>query len=528
MATLIIKQPKGFWPVTAVSFWERFSFYGFRSFLALYMSAELLYSDAAIFETYAALMAIMYIAPLIGGYLADRFTGRRFTIAAGLAFLAIGQFILCFLDASYFEWALILLIIGTGYFKPNIAASLNNFYDENDERRESGFTYYFTMINAGALLAPICGLLAQKPEILFKISDFFGFDLSNYLNPNTLMWRGGFFLSGIVAILGLGLFLVNSKATYFHNAPIINRTPWLVKALAFIASIALCAILFPTFKAPALMNFFIFSSGLACLGFWFYMSKKCSKTHSKALWTGLLLIIYNISFIAIIEQIGSTISLFVHRNVDRMVLGYEIPASVFQAIDPMFIVIFGPLLAILWNFSPKTSHSASAPLKFTISILLTSFSIFALYLGCHWATPDGLINAIWLYLFCIFCALAELCILPVGLSLITKISPPQHTSLVTAIWFMSRAFAYYLGGVIAQNMLSVPTKGGTALALDSLLVYKKAFLNLGITFFVIGCIIGITAPALTRILVLYFKTEADNHATANVLDPKQISEVNPP
>ena len=206
---------------------------------------------------------------------------------------------------------------------------------------------------------------------------------------------------------------------------------------------------------------------------------------------------------------GSTISLFIHRNVDRTLLGYEVPASVFQAVDPFFIVIFGPVLAVLWNYSAKTNRPVSAPFKFALAILFTGIAILALGVGCHWATSAGLINALWLYVFCIFCALAELCMLPVGLSLITKISPPQYTSLVTAIWFMSRAFAYYIGGIIAKQMLSVPVGTFSSSPLDSLLIYKSAFWKLGIGFLIFGGFVLVTAPALTRVLQRHFKAEAE-------------------
>jgi POT family proton-dependent oligopeptide transporter len=506
MSSLIVRQSKGFWPVAFASFWERFSFYGFRSFLAIYMSAKLLYSDALIFETYAAMMAIMYVAPLVGGYMADRYIGRRLAISVGLGFTALSHFILCWGDEALFDLGLTVLLIGTGYFKPNVSASITDFYEQDDPRRESGFTYHFTLVNAGALLAPLCGLFAQEPELIFKMSHMLGLDLTPHFQPSDFLWRSGFFLAGFVAIIGLVIFHLQTNHTHFRTPSSVHRTPWWLKIGALLASVLLCALLYTVFKTPLIANSFLILAGIASLGFWMYMSKQCAPTHKKALWAGFVLICYQVSFIAVIEQFGSTISLFIHRNLDRVIYGVEIPASVFQGIWPLFTVILGPLLAILWVHMAKKNQMNSAPFKFAMSLLLLGIGVVTLGIGCHQAIASGLVNIGWIFLFSMLCALSELCILPAGMSLITQIAPPQYTSLVTAIWFLSRAFAYYLGGVIAKGMLSVPASMVGTHSVESLLIYKTSFYQLGAGLLCLGVIIYMTAPSLTRMLEQHLKT----------------------
>ena len=506
MGSFIVKQSKGFWPVSLASFWERFSFYGFRSFLTVYMSTKLLYSDTLVFETYAAMMAIMYIAPLIGGYMADRYIGRRLAISIGLGLTALSHFILCLGDAALFDMGLTALLIGTGYFKPNVSASITDFYEQDDPRRESGFTYHFTLMNAGALLAPICGLFAQQPELIFKMSQALGLDLTAYFQPNDLMWRSGFFLAGLVALFGLGIFHFQTDESHFRTNPSVHLTPWWLKTGAILASVFVCIGLYCAFRTPWIATSFVILTGIASLLFWLHMSKQCPPAHKRALWVGLILILYNIAFIAVIEQFGSTISLFIHRNLDRVIYGFEVPASVFQAVWPLFTVIFGPLLAILWVHTAKKSPFISAPFKFSMSLLLLGIGIFTLGIGCHQGADSGLVHIGWIFLFSMLCALSELCILPVGMSLITQISPPHYTSLVTAIWFMSRAFAYYLGGIIAKGMLSIPATQAGMHSFESLLIYKTAFYQLGIGLLGLGIIILMTSPSLTRTLEQHLKT----------------------
>ena len=506
MGSFFVKQSKGFWPVSFASFWERFSFYGFRSFLAIYLSSKLLYSDTLIFEMYGAMMAMLYISPLLGGYMADRYLGRRLAISIGLTLIVLSHFILCLGDPELFDLGIIALLIGTGYFKPNVSASITHFYAQDDPRRESGFTYHFTLMNAGALLAPLCGLFAQQPEILFNLSHGLGFNLETFFKPEDLLWRGGFFLAGFVALVGLVIFHLQTSHRHFRDNTSVQNTPLWLKAGAVFLSVLLCVALYIIFKSPQMGAIFVTLAGISSLIFWLYMSQQCTPAHRRALWASLILILYGVIFIAVIEQFGSTISLFIHRNLDRVIYGVEIPASVFQGIWPFFTVVFGPILAFLWVQFAKKNQITSAPLKFALALLILGIGVLTLGMGCHQALGQALVPMGWIFLFSMLCAISELCILPVGMSLITQISPPQYTSLVTAIWFMSRALAYYLGGIISKNMLSVPEGQIGTHSLESLLIYKTSFYQLGIGLLFLAAIGYMTAPFLTRMLEGYLKT----------------------
>ncbi len=429
-------QPKALYTLFFTEMWERFSYYGMRALLILYMTRQILYGDSQAYGIYAAYGALVYATPFIGGVIADQILGYRKGIILGAIFMAIGHFLMAVESSVFFYGALAFLIIGNGFFKPNISSMVGGLYKPGDPRRDGGFTIFYMGINLGAFLAPLaCGLLGEL-----------------------LGWHYGFGLAGIGMVLGLIVFLKGQHRFEPTNGappnpellskiifPGINR-----ERLIYLAAAILTPLIGLLVYNYHLMSFILTPFAVVVFIGLLIMSFSFEKIERERVWVILILAFFSITFWAFFEQAGSSITLFTANNVNREILGFVVPTSVFQSVNPFYIIVFAPIFAALWVALGKRNKEPNTTIKFAIGIIQLGLGFGVFVLGASMAGPDGMVALVFLLMGYLLHTTGELCISPVGLSMVTKLSPARIVSMVMGAWFLSFAMAQHVGGIIAS------------------------------------------------------------------------------
>jgi proton-dependent oligopeptide transporter, POT family len=481
------KHPRGLYILFFSEMWERFSYYGMRALLVFYMTKHFLFGDEKAYAVYGSYTALVYATPVFGGMLADRLLGYRKAVVAGGILMAAGHFAMAIEHEQVFYLALGLLICGNGFFKPNISTIVGSLYAPGDPRRDAGFTIFYMGINLGAGAAPLlCGYIGE-----------------------TYGWHYGFGLAGVGMVLGLIVFLSGQKLLHGVAEPPdparLKRTliPGLSHEMSVYVGSALAVLVaWQLVQRSVLVGWILSGIGVVVLvGLVGYMLTKIDQPARDKMLVALILIGFNMVFWAFFEQAGSSINLFTDRNVDRSLLGWEVPASVFQSVNPAFILMFAPLFSMLWNNLGQRGKEPSTPVKFALGLLQLGFGFGALYLGAKAAGPDGIVALFWLVLGYLLHTTGELCLSPVGLSMITKLSPAKIVGLMMGTWFLSTAFSQYVAGIIAA-LTGVSGEEGDTKSLpppsETVMVYGNVFGTIAIAALVAGVILFVLSPWLRK------------------------------
>jgi POT family proton-dependent oligopeptide transporter len=410
-------HPKGLYLLFFTEMWERFSYYGMRGILILYLTKTLLEGGLAIDPKQASLIygyftGFVYFTPLIGGWLADRFLGQRVAITIGGITMMIGQFVLFAINTHAGMYlGLSLLILGNGFFKPNISTLVGRLYPDGDSRRDSAFSIFYMGINLGALLAPlVVGLFSDK---LFAVKDATGAIV-------TYGYKYGFLVSGVGMLLGQLIFNTMSKK-YLGD---IGLSPVKLKSNTSEEEVV----------------------------------KPVSKEDKQKMTVIFILTAFVIFFWAGFEQAGSSLSLYTDKFIDRTVSGFEIPTSFFQSVNPLFIVLLAPLFSIFWT--SNLGKKLSTPVKMGLGMIFLGVGFFFM-LGAV-AQRGGDIQDVtvkaslmWLIMTYLIHTIGELCLSPVGLSVVTKLAHPKFASLMMGVWMLSTFIANIVGGYLASYVESL-------------------------------------------------------------------------
>ncbi len=447
-------HPKALYTLFATEMWERFSYYGMRALLTLYLTAELANGGFGLnrqesLTLYAIFTGLVYLTPILGGWVADKFLGKRKTVYIGGLVMAVGQFLLAasaFMAHSLdpvtrlfvFNFGLGVLIIGNGFFKPNISTIVGDFYDDNDPRKDSAFNIFYMGINLGAILGPfIAGALGEN-----------------------VSWGWGYLSAGIGMILGV-LWMKAREATLEDkglppNTPegklVLDRKDWcdiIVYAVALV--VATLAIVFVWGLLPDNVADIITYVGFA-VGFLGLMYIIFQGTNGAEEWTRMIVILilafFNIAFWAGFEQAGGTMNLFAKENTDRLIFGWDMPATWFQNINPIAILIFAPIFSILWLKLDAMKFNPRTPIKFAIGLFLGAVAFWIMTQASHAADGGNLVSPWWLVVVYVVLTLGELMLSPIGLSMITKLAPKKLVSVVMGLWMASFAAGNYLAGMM--------------------------------------------------------------------------------
>ena len=421
------KYPRSLSTLFFTEMWERFSYYGMRALLVLYLVNSLNYSESDALHIYAVYTGLVYLTPLIGGYLADRFLGTQKSIFIGGLTMMIGHFLMAFPDYLYL--AIGMLIIGNGYFKPNISSLLGRLYKSNDLRRDSGFSIFYVGINLGAFLAPL---------------------IVGYVGE-TINWHYGFAIAGFGMLAGLIQFYYGQNKIIKEDITLQSKKLKLADwGLISIISIINIPLILLILEVNQVLNNYFFEILLALItliSFYLLSRKKqlisAKEDLKKIIYIGVLSI-FVIFFWVGFEQAGGSLTLFANNSVDRNFLGFIIPASFFQSINPLIIILIGPMIANFWLRVDRSKNNINTPQKMGLGLLLLAGGFFLITLVN--TASDTSISLWWLVGVYFLHTLGELCLSPIGLSMVSKVSPKKIASLMMGFWFLSSAVANFMAG----------------------------------------------------------------------------------
>ena len=443
--------------------WERFSYYGMRALLVLYLVNSQNYSESDALHIYAVYTGLVYLTPLIGGYLADRFLGSQKAIFIGGLTMMIGHFLMAFPNFLYL--AIGMLIIGNGYFKPNISSLLGRLYKPDDVRRDSGFSIFYVGINLGAFLAPL---------------------IVGYVGE-TINWHYGFAIAGFGMLAGLIQFYIGQnkiiKEDISSQSKKLNPADWGIISLISLINLPLILVIL---ELNQIINDFFFEilAILIILIFFYFITKKkqlltVKKDIKRIAYIGILSI-FVIFFWVGFEQAGGSLTLFANNSVDRNFLGFVIPASFFQSINPLIIILIGPMIANFWLSVDRSKNKINTSQKMGLGLLLLASGFFLIMLVNN--SSETSISLWWLVGVYFLHTMGELCLSPIGLSMVSKVSPKKIASLMMGFWFLSSAVANFTAGKLPAILESNNLDLFTFLSVSSLvaglvLIFISSFME---------------------------------------------------
>jgi POT family proton-dependent oligopeptide transporter len=435
-------HPRGLYVCFSAEMWERFCFYTVQSLLTLYLIKALAMGDEEAFAIYGAYTALVYASPVIGGQIADRILGYRRAILLGGVMMVLGELVVCVGTEQALYLGMGLIVVGNGYFKANVSTVVGKLYDEGDPRRDSGFTIFYMGINVGAVLATLFGAPLGEGLAKGPIGD------TGYLV--------GFALAGVGMVLGLFVFWRGRKVLQgVGEAPDPARlaAPFFaglsLQTVTIVASFAAVPLMYLLLQAKAVVDALL----VLALGMVLFQLLRVGfregKVQRDRIIVLMVLMVFNVVFWACFEQAGSSLILFADRNVDRMVLGYEMPASQTQFFNPAFIILFGSLFAALWVKLDARNRNPNIPMKFGLGIVQLGLGYLVLELGAEMAGVDARVPLLILALMYMLHTTGELFLSPIGLSMVTKLAPKTMTGQVMGAWFLSWAFSNSAAAALA-------------------------------------------------------------------------------
>ncbi|MBK7964348.1 MAG: peptide MFS transporter [Bacteroidetes bacterium] len=460
------KHPKGLWVLFGTEMWERFNFYGMRAILTLYMVNSLMMSEERASLIYGAFLGLCYLTPMLGGFIADRFFGNRNCIMLGGLLMAIGQLLLFTSESIFGEnlglannllWvALGIIIFGNGFFKPNISSMVGSLYPKQDKNKlDTAFTIFYMGINLGAFLGQlICPLVGDVKDL----------DGTRDIHP----FKWGFLAAGVAMILGTMVFyFLKNKYVVSPDGKALGGLPkdndqshyeegesqkaiFSSKALTF-ACLGFVALTFIFLKAfdQNIIYSIIYASGLSLAGL-IISDSSLTKIEKDRIYVIYIVAFFVIFFWAAFEQAGSSLTFIADNQTDRNFFGWNMPPSMVQIFNGLFVVAFAVPFSMLWDKLRANGKEPISPMKQSVGLALMALSYFIIAHNVSALGNSGLLAIKWLILLYLIQTCAELCLSPIGLSLVGKLSPKRFSSLLYGVFFLSNAAGYALAGTLGS------------------------------------------------------------------------------
>lgn len=429
----VVGHPRGLFVLFYTEMWERFSYYGMRALLILYLTKWWLFQDGDANVIYGAYTSMVYITPVIGGYLADRYLGQRKAVLFGGLLLAFGHVLMAVegngsgyqndATVNVFWLALAFIVVGSGFLKANISVIVGQLYGLTDVRRDGAYSIFYMGINVGAALGTL---------------------LVGYLGE-TVGWGYGFGLAGIGMVLGLIIFALGKPALRGRGEPPIVLAKSREMTLYGIGFAAV-AFMWLLIQYQSVVGTLLLVSGLGLLGYMLFEAFKMDKEPRDRIFAIIFLLAFQPIFWGLFEQAGGALTLFTDRFVDRG----GVPTSLFQSINPIFIVILAPLMTALWRMLGNSNIEPSAPAKFGFGLIFVGLGFVSLLWGDSAAGEGAKIAVFFIFLVYFLHTIGELCLSPVGLSAMNRLSPKHLASFVMGAWFFATAGGNFVAGLIGR------------------------------------------------------------------------------
>ncbi|RXR22276.1 peptide MFS transporter [Flavobacterium stagni] len=484
------KYPKQLWYLFFSEMWERFSFYGMRGMLAVFMVSQLNMSETTANLQYGATQAWVYAFTFIGGLFADKILGLRRSLFWGGILMIIGSIILAISPKDLFFTGIGFTIVGTGFFKPNISSMVGQLYRDNDTRRDAGFSLFYAGVNLGALIGGyICIAVAN------------GNLWSSFVAEN-LRWNYAFGFASIVMIVSLLTFTQTQKSLgEIGLSPLAHMEVSKRKALeiaTYIASIIFIPIIIKMVANTTYTDYFMMIIGPLSVVYLFYEMKNFSTAENLKLLAALIFIIFSIFFWAFFEQSGGSLSLFAANNLQNTVLGVKLdPNGVNNSANSLFVIVFAALVGMVWIWMAKKKIEPNTVVKFGLGFLFLAGGFWVFYYTKFFAGPDGKTSLDLFTLGWFVITFGELCLSPIGMSAMTKLSPQKTQAVIMGMWFLASAYGQYFAGLLGAGIAEA-SKNATNL--EKLNTYADGYQQLALYALVAGVVLIVISPLVRKLM----------------------------
>ena len=438
-------HPKGLYLLFFTEMWERFSYYGMRAILVLFLTKQLLMDKGLSSELYGTFTGLVYLTPIIGGYMADRYWGNRKSILLGGLLMAAGQFCLYFSGEASSHMLMYvglgLLVFGNGFFKPNISTMVGQLYPENDKRLDPAYTIFYMGINLGAFFAPlVCGYLGEN--VAFKWG-FLAAGIGMLIGTGAFYWLKSTYL---VSPTGYQIGAEPNKARLKEGESQTTSTFETNQMLAItLGSFALFALFYWGIK----FDFFgsiIFALAIS-IPATIIMDRSLTPNEKDRIWVIFIAAFFVVFFWSAFEQAGASLTFFADEQTNRNIFGWTMPASWFNSFNAVFVVIFAPVFSAMWL--RMGDKQPASPTKQAIGLLLLALGYLYISFGVKGVDASSKVSILWLTGLYLIHTFGELCLSPIGLSMVNKLSPARLASLLMGVWFLANATANKFAGMLS-------------------------------------------------------------------------------
>ncbi|MFN3967693.1 peptide MFS transporter [Flavobacterium sp.] len=484
------KYPKQLWYLFFSEMWERFCFYGMRGMLVVFMVGHLGMNEKVANLQYGATQAWVYAFTFIGGLFADKILGLRKSLFWGGILMIVGSIILAIDPKSFFFIGIGFTIVGTGFFKPNISSMVGQLYKDGDPRRDAGFSFFYMGVNLGALIGGyICIAVAEG-------------SMWQSLVPENLRWNVGFGFAALVMIISLLTFTQTQKSLGdIGLSPLMNLKESkrkLYEILTFLGSLAIVPIIIIMVANTVYTDYFMMFIGPASILYLFYEMKNFSIGENKKLLAALVFIIFSIFFWAFFEQSGGSLSLYAANNLNNEILGVQLsPNGVNNSANSFFVIGFAALVGLVWLWMAKRKIEPNTVIKFGLAFIFLAAGFWIFYYTKFFADAGGR-TSLGIFTFGWFIiTFGELCLSPIGMSAMTKLSPQKTQAVIMGMWFLASAYGQYFAGLLGANIAEASEN---ATNLEKLNTYADGYEQLAIYALVAGVVLIVISPLVKKLM----------------------------
>lgn len=484
------KYPKQLWYLFFSEMWERFCFYGMRGMLVVFMVGQLGMNEKIANLQYGATQAWVYAFTFIGGLFADKILGLRKSLFWGGILMIVGSIILSIDPVRFFFIGLGFTIVGTGFFKPNISSMVGQLYKEGDPRRDAGFSFFYMGVNLGALIGGyICIAVAEG-------------SLWQSLVPENLRWNVGFGFAALVMIISLLTFTQTQKSlgpiglTPLPHFDTSKRKIW--EMATYAGSLLIVPLIIVMVANTRYTDYFMMVIGPASILYLFYEMKNFSAVENKKLLAALIFIIFSIFFWAFFEQSGGSLSLFAANNLNNDILGIPLSANgVNNSANSLFVIGFATLVGLVWLWMAGRKIEPNTVVKFGLGFLFLAGGFYVFYYTKFFANVQG-ITSLGIFTFGWFViTFGELCLSPIGMSAMTKLSPLKLQAVMMGMWFLASAYGQYFAGLLGANIAEASQNASN---IDKLIVYADGYKQLAIYALIAGIVLILISPLVKKLM----------------------------
>jgi POT family proton-dependent oligopeptide transporter len=484
------KYPKQLWYLFFSEMWERFSFYGMRGMLAVFMVNQLMMDEKTTNLQYGATQAFVYAFPFIGGLFADKILGLRKSLFWGGLLMIVGSVILAIDPKNFFFLGISFTIIGTGFFKPNISSMVGQLYKENDVRQDAGFSLFYAGVNFGALIGGyICIAVAEG-------------SLWSGFVPEHLRWNFAFGFAAIVMVISLLTFTQTQKSLgEIGLSPLLHLEKSkrkIIEIATYIGSLAVIPGIILMVANTVYTDYFMMIIGPASILYLFYEMRSFSASENKKLIAALVLIVFSIFFWAFFEQSGGSLSLFAANNLHNTLLGFEVsPNGVNNSANSLFVIIFATIIGLLWIMMNKRKIEPNTVVKFGLGFLFLAGGFWVFYYTKFFADTTGR-TSLNLFTFGWFIiTFGELCLSPIGLSAMSRLSPQKTQAVMMGIWYLASSYGQYFAGLLGANIAGASENATNA---EKLIVYADGYKQLALYALIAGVVLILISPLVKKLM----------------------------